>query len=80
VPPSVAVVRNLVIFTINLIQNNNVIYVMSCMCMCVQLLALVVNNNETCTNTKNRMYPAEGPMVKASVAPFTPDISCVCSI
>jgi hypothetical protein len=26
------------------------------------------------------MYPAEGPMLKASMAPFTRDISCVCSM
>jgi hypothetical protein len=37
-------------------------------------------NSKTCTITKNRMYPVEGPVLKASVAPFTRDISCVCSL
>jgi hypothetical protein len=40
----------------------------------------VSTSSHKCTITKNRMYPTEGPMLKASVAPFTRDILYVCSM
>jgi hypothetical protein len=38
--------------------------------MYVDVCTTIHIRNETCTNTKNRKYPAEGPMFKASVATF----------
>jgi hypothetical protein len=37
------------------------IYVMTFMCMCISLLT----HSKICTNMKNIVYPAEGPMLKA---------------
>jgi hypothetical protein len=45
-------------FSFNLIQKITVMYVTTCMCICVSLLTSAVNNNKICTNTKNRLYPA----------------------
>jgi len=73
-------VRYLGIFIISLIQKYNISgFVMAYMCMCISL-----TNNTTCRDdiqmntvktkstviTEIRLYPAEGPMPRASEAPF----------
>ena len=82
-------VRNLGIFMLKLIQKSNSKFVMTNMCTCVILLLLRLATNIFMNNiliiAKKRlnltkliieMYPAKGPMLKASVAPDPLMVSC----
>ena len=73
-------VRNLGIFIISLIQKYNISrFVTAYMCMCIFLMntttcrdVILVNTIKTQSTeiTEIRLYPAEGPMPRASEAPF----------
>ena len=73
-------VRELDIFIINLIQKYNISrFVMAYMCMCISLTNATAcrhNIQIDAVRTQNtviieiRIYPAEGPMPRASKAPF----------
>ena len=79
-------VRILGIFMFNLIQKNSSKFVTTNMCTCGLLVATMMNilimfkRTKTLLNLKTvrlDVYPAEGPMLKALVAPFTRvDIVC----
>ena len=78
-PTDAHVVRNLCIFIISLIQKNNISrFVIAYMCMCISLMNTTTCRDDIQTNTiaastvitKIRMYLAEGPMPRASDAPF----------
>ena len=76
----VEVVRNLGIFIISLIQKYNISrFVIAYMCMCIFLMnatACIDDIQIDTVKTQNtvireiRLYPAEGPMPRASEAPF----------
>ena len=73
-------VRNLVIFIINLIQKYNISrFVTVYMCMCISLTNAIACKYDILIDTVStqstvitdiRVYPAEGPMLRASEAPF----------
>ena len=73
-------VRNLGIFIISLIQKNNISrFVVAYMCMCISLTNAIACRDDIQINIvkaqiivirKIRLYPAEGPMPRASEAPF----------
>ena len=77
--PCVNIVRNLGIFIINLIQKNNISRFMTTyMCLCISLTNAIAYRDNIQINTvkahitvirKIRLYPAEGPMPRASEAP-----------
>ena len=72
-------VRNLGIFIISLIQKNNISrFVTAYMCMCISLMNTTACSDNIQMNkvaastviTEIRVYPAVGPMPRASEAPF----------
>ena len=73
-------VRNLGIFIVNLIQKYNISrFVTAYMCMCIFLMNATACRHDiqidtvktqSTVITKIRLYPAEGPMPRASEAPF----------
>ena len=76
-------VRNLGIFKLNLIQKYHSKFMTICMCTCVKILLADVANMNTnsiliiakkmilnLTKSRIELYTAEGPMLKAPVAPF----------
>ena len=78
------IVRNLGIFIISLIQKNNISrFVTAYMCMCISLInatACIHDIQMDTVKAQNtviieiKVYPAEGPMSRASEAPFALDI------
>jgi hypothetical protein len=80
-------VRNLGIFMSNLIQKIQSKLVTICICTCVILLLALVDMNMNnmltiaekilnLTNSRKGLYPEEGPILMALMAPFTRDIVC----
>ena len=77
-------VRNLGIFIISLIQKSNISrFVTAYMCMCIFVMNTTACRDDILVNTVKtqsteiteiRLYPAEGPMPRASEAPFAQDI------